>query len=173
VDQDAIFYRFSRSMVERCDFTHFLSLYALHNLPTGAPLREMMNRLAFSVEGWESDPREIHLIPEVRRFYSSFHATWPLWLYFCKLDQDTLQAMIICCLPSATTTQVDRRTQVRVVCHGLDMSESIKRTFVECDFLAMDLICERAQMSKHEIDDRRRAVFEHFNIPFEVEPPPP
>jgi len=41
---DIIFYQFSRSKVERCDFSHFLGLYAPDKLPTGSRLREMMGR---------------------------------------------------------------------------------------------------------------------------------
>ena len=91
MEGDLIFYQFSRSKVERGDFGHFLSLYAPDKLPTGRRLREMMNRFVFCIEGYDSDPREIHLIPEVRRFYSAFHEAWPYWLYFCNLDVDTLQ----------------------------------------------------------------------------------
>jgi hypothetical protein len=75
--------------VERGDFSHFLSLYAPDKLPDGRRLREMMNTFVFCVEGWDSDTREIHLIPEIRQFYSAFHDAWPYWLYFCILGVDT------------------------------------------------------------------------------------
>jgi hypothetical protein len=67
---DLIFYEFSRSKVERGDFSHFLSLYATEKLPKSRRLREMMDRLVFCIEGYEEDPREIHSIPEIRRFYT-------------------------------------------------------------------------------------------------------
>jgi hypothetical protein len=89
MEGDVIFYQFSRSKVEQCDFSHFLGLYAPDELPEGRPLRDMMNCFVFCIEGYDSDPREIHLIPEVRRFYSAFHEAWPYWLYFCNLDVDT------------------------------------------------------------------------------------
>jgi hypothetical protein len=38
MEHDLIFYQFSRSKVERCDFTHFLSLYAPDKLPEGHAL---------------------------------------------------------------------------------------------------------------------------------------
>lgn len=54
-----IFYQFSRSKIERCDFSHFLSVYAPEKLPSGRLLREMMmNTLIFTVEGYDNDPRE-------------------------------------------------------------------------------------------------------------------
>ena len=133
---DLIFYQFSRSKVEQCEFSHFLSLYAPDKLPEGRRLQEMMNMMMFIIEGWDDDPREIHMVPEIRRFYSAFHDAWPYWLYFCYLDLDTLKAMTMCCLPSVNTMQVDGRTQVAVNCDPLDLLKFIKR-----DFMPMNLMC--------------------------------
>jgi len=57
---DLILYQFSRSKVERGEFSHFLSLYTPDKLPEGRPLRDMMNRFVFCIEGYDGDPREIH-----------------------------------------------------------------------------------------------------------------
>jgi hypothetical protein len=165
---DAIFYQFSRSKVERGDFRHFLGLYAPDKLPDGRRLREMMNCFVFCIEGWDDDSREIHLIPEVRRFYSAFHAAWPYWLYFCNLDVDTLRAMTMCCLPDVSTIQVDGQTKMSVTCDPLDLLNFIKR-----DFMPMNLMCDQAEMFERGIYDRSKAVFEYFGLPFEAEPPPP
>ena len=43
---DLIVYTFSRSKVERADFSHFLGLYAPDKLPTGRPLRDLMRKSA-------------------------------------------------------------------------------------------------------------------------------
>ena len=107
------------------------------------------------------------MIPEIRRFYSAFHEAWPYWLYFCNFDVDTLKAMTMCCLPSINTMQVDGQTQVKVTCDPLDLIKFIKR-----DFMPMNLMCERAEMSERGIYDRTKAVFEYFNLPFDAEPPP-
>jgi hypothetical protein len=96
---DFTVYQFSRSKVERGDFSHFLNLYAPDKLPEGRGLREMMNSFVFCIQGWDHDPREIRMIPEIRRFYSAFHDAWPFWLYFCNLEVDTLRAMVASCLP--------------------------------------------------------------------------
>jgi hypothetical protein len=92
---DLIFYQFSRSKVERGDFRHFLGLCAPDRLPEGRRLRNMMNCFVFCVEGWDDDRREIHVIPEIRRFYSAFHEAWPYWLDFCNLDVDALRSMLM------------------------------------------------------------------------------
>ena len=83
-DADLIFYQFSRDKVERGEFSHFLSLYALDKLPTGRRLRLMMNSMVFCIQGWDDDPREIHDIPEIRRFYRAFHEAWPYLALFLQ-----------------------------------------------------------------------------------------
>jgi len=167
MEHELIFYQFSRSKVERGDFSHFLNLYAPDKLPTGRRLRDMANAFVFGIEGWDSDPREIHMIPEIRRFYSAFHEAWPYWFYFCNLDMDTLRAMTMCCMPSINVMQATGQVQVSVTCEPLDLLNFIKR-----DFLPMNLMCERAGMFEDRIYDRTKAVFEYFNLPFETEPPP-
>lgn len=165
MENDVILYQFSRSKVERGDFSHFLSLYALDKLPANRRLREMMNSFVFCVQGWDDDPREAHTIPEIRRFYSSFHTAWPYWLYFCNLDVDTLRTMTMCCLPEITSMQVQGRDQIGVLFEPLDLLNLLKR-----DFPPMNLVCERAGMTEDRIYDRTEAVFKYFGLPFDVEP---
>jgi hypothetical protein len=167
MSRDMIVYQFSRSKVERGDFSHFLGLYSPDKLPEGRRLRQMMNAFVFCIEGWDDDSREIHLVPEIRQFYAAFHDAWPYWLYFCNLDVDTLQAMTMCCLPSVNTMQVDGQVAVKVTCDPLDLLKFLKR-----DFMPMNLMCERAAMFERGIYDRTRAVFEYFNLPFDADPPP-
>ena len=162
----AIVYQFSRSKVERGDFSHFLGLYAPDKLPDGRRLREMMNGVIFIIEGWDDDPREIHMIPEIRRFYAAFHEAWPYWLYFCNLQVDTLRAMTMCCLPSINVMQAEGQIKVAVTCEPLDLLNFLKR-----DFMPMNLMCERAGMFEERIYDRTKAVFEYFGLPFDAVPP--
>jgi hypothetical protein len=127
----------------------------------------MLNRFVFCIEGWDDDMREIHMVPEIRRFYSAFHEAWPYWLYFCNLDADTLRAMTMCCLPEVSAMQVDGQTQMAVTCDPLELINFIKR-----DFMPMNLMCERAELFERGIYDRTKAVFGYFNLPFSAEPPP-
>jgi hypothetical protein len=165
MDGDLIVYQFSRSKVERGDFSHFLGLYSVDKLPAGRRLRIMMNNLVFHVEGWDNDEREIHSIPEVRRFYSAFHEAWPYWLYFCNLEVDTLRAMVCCCLPSITSIKVDDRPDVQVQYDPLALLEFLKNGLGP-----MNAICERAQMFEQLIYARSKAVFEYFGLPYDAAP---
>ena len=56
MDSDLICYQFSRSKVERADFSHFLSLYAPDKLPSGRRLREMMGQFLFCIEATTQTP---------------------------------------------------------------------------------------------------------------------
>lgn len=166
-DSDLIFYQFSRSKVERGDFRHFLGQFAPDKLPAGRRLREMMDHMVFCIEGYDEDPREIHSIPEIRRFYRAFHEAWPYWLYFCNLEVDTLKAMVFCCLPSFSEMKVDGKEQVALSFDPLDILEFLKK-----DFPQMNLLCQRAEMFEERIEQRTRAIFEFFNLPFDAAPPP-
>ena len=88
-----------------------------------------MNNFVFCIEGWDNDEREIHSIPEVRRFYSAFHDAWPYWLYFCNLEVDTLRAMTMCCLPSLTAIKVDGSPQVQVQCEPTELLQFLAQDF--------------------------------------------
>jgi len=166
MDSDLIFYQFSRSKVERGDFSHFLSLYAPDKLPTGRRLREMMNSMVFCVEGYDDDPREIHTIPEVRRFYAAFHEAWPYWLYFGNLDQDELRTMVLCCLKSIIALKVDGQPNVAVEYDPVELLH-----FLRDDFAPMNAICELAGMFERLIYDRSKRVFEYFGLSFDAPPP--
>ena len=163
---DIIFYQFSRSKVQRCDFSHFLGLYAPDKLPTGSRLREMMGPLMFVIEGYDDDSREIHSIPEIRRFYTAFHEAWPYWLYFCNLETEALRMMVLCCLPSLAAIKVDGRPNVAVNYDRLELLH-----FIGNDFGPMNAMCDRAEMFKRLIYDQSKAVFGYFDLPFDAEPP--
>ncbi len=166
MERDFVFYQFSRSKVERGDFKNFMSLYALDKLPEGRPLRDMMNSFAFAIDGWDDDEREIHTIPEIRRFYTAFHDAWPYWLYFCNLDTDILRSMMLCCLPAITSLKVEGQVEVAVSCDPLAMLGFLKR-----DLMPMNQMCEQAGMFEDRIFGRTKAVFEYFGLPFDAEPP--
>jgi hypothetical protein len=44
---------------------------------SGPALAGMMGTMAFAVQGYDADSREIYAIPEVRKFYGAFHRAWP------------------------------------------------------------------------------------------------
>jgi len=164
---DLVVYQFSRSKVEQGDFSHFLELYRPEKLPEGRRLREMMNSMTFMVEGFDDDPRELHSIPEVRAFYTAFRSAWPYWLYFCNLDSEEFQMMVLCCPPSIAALKVDIRANVSVEydCQELTI-------FLRGGFGPMNAMGERGGMFERLIHDRTKAIFAYFKLPFYAPPPP-
>ena len=63
--------------------------------------------------------------------------------------------------------QVDGKPNVAVTYDPLDLLKLLKR-----DFMPMNLMCDRVQMSERGIYDRTKVLFEYFDFPFEAEPPP-
>ncbi len=163
---DLVVYQFSRPKVEAGDFSHFLNLYAPEKLPTGRRLRGMMNTLTFMIEGFDDDPRELHSIPEVRRFYGRFHEAWPYWLYFCNLDSDTLRVMVLCCLPSMSAVKVDSRSEVTV---EYDQSELLE--FLRVDFRPMNALCKRGGTFERLTYERTKAIFGYFALTVDTPEP--
>jgi hypothetical protein len=165
-DRQLILYQFSREKVERGDFSAFLSQFGADRLPSGPALAGMIGTMAYAVEGYDADSREIYAIPEVRKFYGAFHRAWPYWLYFCDLNQDSLKTMVLCCLPSMTAVARQGRPLVGV---ELDPLELLR--WVAANFDPMNVLCERAGLSERAIYDRSKAVFEYFGFPYDAPPP--
>lgn len=161
---DLIFYQFSRDRVEAGDAKDFLSRFGTSSLPTVKKLEDMMNSVALMIDGYNHDPREIYAIPEVRAFYKQLWEVWPYWLYFCNLDTENLMIMVMCCLDSLDALKVKGQSQVKVSISPLDVVQ-----FISGGFVPMNEMCERAGMSERQIFDRTKAVFEYFNLPFDVQ----
>ena len=111
---------------------------------------------------YDADPREIYVIPEVRRFYAAFHQAWPYWLYFANLDTDGLNIMVTCCLNSFTALKVDGQDHCGVEYDSLELVR-----FIAQDLPHMNSLCELAGMSKLEIFSRTRELFQYFKLPFD------
>jgi hypothetical protein len=162
-----VYYRFSRDNVVRSDLSRFLSLYAPDRLPAGRRLRAMMNSMVFCIEGYDDDPREIHCIPEVRRFYSAFHEAWPWWLYFCNLDNDVLKITVACCMHTLGTMKQDGQPDISVAFNPIELLGFLKK-----DFGPLNDMCERAQIFERLVCERTRRLFEYFGLPFDGQPEP-
>jgi hypothetical protein len=75
--------------------------------------------------------------------------------------------MAACCLTSITTIEVAGQPNVGVQVQPIELLQFISR-----DFLPMNEMCERAQMSEMEIYERSKRVFDYFGFRFDAPPPP-
>ena len=72
--------------------------------------------------------------------------------------------MVMCCLESLDALKVKGQDQVQV---SIDPLEVVR--FISGGFVPMNEMCERAGMSERQIFEKTKAVFEYFNLPFDVE----
>ena len=72
--------------------------------------------------------------------------------------------MVMCCLESLDALKVKGQDQVQV---SIDPLEVVR--FISGGFVPMNEMCERGGMSERQIFERTKAVFEYFNLPFDVE----
>ena len=163
MESELVVYEFTRSNVERCDFSTFIKQFGPESLPQGRKLRMMMNSFLFSIGGYDNDQREIYSIPEIREFYRKFHAAWPYWLYFCRLDDsDGLRNMMFCRLDSFASLHVEGSERIRMEYEGDELA-----ALVTSDFAAMNQICKRAEMFERMVETRRASVLEYFRLPLD------
>ena len=52
------------------------------------------DRVNFSVDGYNDDPRELFEIPEVRTFIRELDVKWPYWFFFLSKTTDTLKMIM-------------------------------------------------------------------------------
>jgi hypothetical protein len=88
------------------------------------------------------------------------------WLYFCNLDSDEFQMMVLCCLPSIAALKVDERAGVAVEYDRGELGE-----FLRANFPPSNAMCERGEMFEQLIYERTRRIFEYFKLPFDAPPP--
>ena len=63
----------------------------------------LMERIEFSVHGYDDDSREIYEIPEVIDFLIALDEAWPYWMLFQHPEFRWLQVMAVClCRPART-----------------------------------------------------------------------
>lgn len=68
--------------------------------------RQLAHGLFLAFEGYDSDPREIHEIPECRAYLQALHHQWPYWMHFLAPVPDQWAMLLLCLLPNNTPTGI-------------------------------------------------------------------
>ena len=101
--------------------------------------------------GYSNDPREVHDIPEVRRFCSKLDDAFPYWFYFFSTDRLTL-GMIASCLCSVT------QLRPGVVSFGPDLLD-----FIERHYKALNWLFDNYSLDEEHNVEISRNVAEYFS----------
>lgn len=60
-------------------------------------VQRFKGRLHLFFDGYDDDPRELWVIPEVHAYVTALDAEFPYWLWFMAFDDPTLLLLVSCC----------------------------------------------------------------------------
>ncbi|SEE44728.1 hypothetical protein [Pseudomonas kilonensis] len=92
---DVLHYPIMREDIEREDFSGVLS-FIDQQLATREALMSSLEKVEFSVYGYESDSRELWEIDEVRKFLAVLNSQRPYWLVFQGAKPGWTQVLLFC-----------------------------------------------------------------------------
>ena len=85
----------SRQEVESLDIAP--SLHVLESLLYDAEtVRMFQGQVGLSFHGYDTDPRELYQVPEVRQYLASLDSKFPYWFYFLSTDDEALKVIAFC-----------------------------------------------------------------------------
>jgi len=152
-----LIYKFTRRSIEANDPGRFLAVWVASGAADPCLLRGAMDSFEFFVSGYDDDPRELVLIPEVRAFFRTFNARWPFWSFACDLSMHSLMMMTMCCLDNLLVTQFEPWRICRANFWPPELA-----SFVEKELLKLDAACHRAGLSPDETRARRDRVLKYY-----------
>lgn len=119
-DLDAICLVFSRAEV--CALRVGRAADDLMHLVEDAQLRrKLAHGLFFSFEGWDEDPREVHAIPECRRYLQALNSQWPYWLHFLAPEPAMWGVLLLTLLDGPHASGKATRREAGQSAHTVDM----------------------------------------------------
>ncbi|MFZ2656622.1 MAG: chlororespiratory reduction 6 domain-containing protein [Victivallales bacterium] len=96
----------SRENIEAGDIQPVLNI--LNSLIEPQNIRKFANRTMFCIDGYNTDPRELCEVPEVRKWLKMLDTEWPYWFYFSSPSCLTLKFLAF----TLSEIQRDSRGQV-------------------------------------------------------------
>jgi hypothetical protein len=112
---------------------------------TRAAWQRLQGAVVFALEGWESDPREIYEIPEVRRYWAALDAAFPAWSFFAVPGQ-VLRAFALCVLPDVRMLARSQR--------GAPWLADVERSDVDA-FIERTVVAVTQAAGVHHVDAAR------------------
>lgn len=69
--------------------------------------RQLQHGLFVTFDGWDTDPREVHQIPQCREYLTAVHRQWPYWLHFLAPMPDMWAVMLLSLASSTAPAGMD------------------------------------------------------------------
>ncbi len=90
--------------------------------------RRLRGQVLFAIDGWNTDPREIFEIPEVRAYWAKLDRAFPAWSYFV-VPGALLRAFLFCLLQDVCIRSTGRAGHVaHVDADAAELAALLERT---------------------------------------------
>ena len=140
----------SRQEVEAGDVAHALA--TLQKLLKPEVARRARQRLVFCITGYDDDPRELHMIPEVREWMRELDGRFPYWFYFMTTGPESTLTFV-----TLSLCEYDK-----VPGWSVARPESLRRFALE-HFVAMNKLCDALGEPQDQQDELSRQIGEFYH----------
>lgn len=143
---EPIFLVFSREQILTMDLQEPLAV--LRQL-AGNPEKAVVacGRISLVFDGYDTDPRELFEIPEVRRYIQQLDALWPYWFYFLSQADDSIKIIESCLCDS-----------IEVVPGVTSIDTEQLNNCLTRHFSALNSYCEALNLPESTIEDISEGV---------------
>jgi hypothetical protein len=122
----------SRDDIESCNIQPALA--SLNKLvASGEALAASNGTISLVVSGYDNDPRELHMIPEVREYFRNLDADFPYWFHVCTRIEHSLRLLFTMLVD--TTPVIDAAHPAGAQFSNDDLNNFINRHFDAMDSL--------------------------------------
>jgi hypothetical protein len=147
---EPIYLVFSREQIEAHDISE--PLQVLRQL-AGNPEKGLAacGRISLVIDGYNSDPRELFEVPEVRGYIKALDDMWPYWFYFLSQADDSIKIVESCLCES-----------IEVIPGVTSIDNEQLDVYLTRHFSAMNHYCEALNLPESRIEELSEGIISLF-----------
>jgi hypothetical protein len=96
-------------------------------------LEKSNGTISLTVSGYDDDPRELHMIPEVRDYFVALDADFPYWFHVCTRMEHTLRMLFM--MIADPLPALNENGNVQYLIANDDLNEFVNRRMDAMDML--------------------------------------
>lgn len=124
----------------------FLEFWDVDRIASVGRLHEFYGKVWFTVGGYDSDPRPLYEVPEVRKYLRALVREWPYFFYAQSLADEFLVVLMKCLLPNLTTIRKDSNPSGgKMIINPLEFNAAYKELYA-----GLALHCEALDITKQQ-----------------------
>lgn len=146
--RDPVILMIGRAAVEQMDIASVLGQLRLLSA-TREDCALYRGQLSISINGYDTDPRELIDIAEVRAFVIALHSAWPYWAFFLNQLDHSINLWVACLcgdeFPGGGQVQIDVQKLRELLIQGFN---GLNELFQKHEFPEKDLFVLSEGLSK-------------------------